>query len=143
MDEPGDLEGEALLRDAARRLLALAALQLCDLIQGQKREDTQVLAGLRVLGVDPVLVQLVGRGHLRIEEERARFGLAELLAGAVGDEWMRQRVHVHAAHAANQIHPRRDIAPLILAADLHGAAERVVQMQVVDALQDHVAELGV
>src|SRR5579883_3061686 len=45
--------------------------------------------------------------------------------------------------AANQFHAGDEVAPLIVPAHLHGAVVRLVEMQVVNRLDNHVAELGV
>lgn len=50
---------------------------------------------------------------------------------------------VAALDAADEVGARGDVAPLVAAADLQGAAVAAVQLQVVVGLQDLVAELGV
>src|SRR5690348_2526377 len=47
------------------------------------------------------------------------------------------------ARAANEIDARQEIPPLVVAARLHRTVEMVEEMQEVDRLEDHVAELGV
>src|SRR6185437_5814983 len=86
---------------------------------------------------------LVGRGHCWIEEERATLGLAELGAAGRGDEWSRQRVDMRLACLANQLDASGEVAPLVVAAHLHGAALHIKEMQEVGRLEDHVAELGI
>src|SRR5690348_3606608 len=73
------LEGEQSLADTARRVVGLLPANRRDLVQRQEGEDLQVALDIGVFSVDPVLVQLVGRGHRRIEEERVARGLAKLL----------------------------------------------------------------
>ena len=47
------------------------------------------------------------------------------------------------AEPAAEFDARRDVAPLVAAADLHPAVERVGEVHEVPGLQQHVAELGV
>ena len=49
----------------------------------------------------------------------------------------------NSAHAANQVNPGGDIAPLVASAHLENAAVSVVQCEEVVGLQQHIAELGV
>ena len=70
------------------------------------------------------------------------FGLAELGAVGLGDERVDDTVDRVAAHAADELHPGGDVAPLVAAAGLQLAAGDVVQVQEVVRLEQHVAELG-
>ena len=69
--------------------------------------------------------------------------LPNLRPSAVGDQRRGQRVHGGAVDPADQLDPADDVAPLVGAADLQPAAVPPVELQVVLALQQQVAELGV
>src|SRR5579875_1530574 len=114
MHKPCNLKREPPPRHTAGWVLSLFTFQVRDLFQWQEREDAQVTPHAAVVGVDPVLVELVRRGHLRIEEERAFLALAQLCAGGRGDQRRSQRVYVCVACAADEINARQEIAPLIV-----------------------------
>ena len=106
------------------------------------REHLEVAADVPVVGVEPELVEGVGTGHLGIEPDGPTLGLAEFGAVRLGDQRRRHRMHRASLDLANQFGAAGQIAPLVTAACLQGAAVPPVQLQVVHALQDLVAELG-
>ena len=96
-----------------------------------------------VLDVEPVLVEGVGAGHLGDSqialpallpnfspELSVSSGVVSRCTEAPSTRWMRSDA-------------RGEVAPLVVAAGLQRAAEVAVQLQVVQALEQLVAELGV
>ena len=69
--------------------------------------------------------------------------LPNLRPSAVRDQRHGQRVDRRALDPPDQLDTAHDVAPLVRAADLEPAALRAEQVQVVLALQEQVAELGV
>ena len=116
-------------------------LQGRDLVERQPGEDAQVATDVAVIDVDPVLVPVVGAGLGRVEPDRARRGLAHLLAVGCGDEGDRHRVGVPLGHAPDQVDARGDVAPLVGAPDLDEAVLRLGQVEEVVGLEEGVVEL--
>ena len=86
--------------------------------QRQRREELQEAADIGVLGVAPVLPEIVGRQHVGIEPHRARRRLAHLGARGGGEQRRGQRVELRRAHAVAEIDAVDDVAPLVRAAHL-------------------------
>ena len=84
----------------------------------------------------------VGRGERRIQPDGAPLGLAELGAVRLGDEGECHAVDLGLMQPAGEIHAAGDIAPLIVAADLQGAAETLVEHGEILGLQQGIGELG-
>jgi hypothetical protein len=141
--EAGDLLGEAALCSAL--FWRCGVLVLDGLNRGvvEEGEVAQEAAGVGVGLVNPELVELVGGGALGVEPDVAALRLAELGAVALGDEGEREAEGVLPAQTAGEVHARDDIAPLIAAADLEAAIERVVEVEEVVGLEQAVGELGV
>ena len=81
---------------------AVAASSSAIRVGVEKREELQIPDRVAVVGVEPELIELVGRRQLRIQPDRSRFGLAELVARRRRDERQHQAVRLAAAHAPNR-----------------------------------------
>jgi hypothetical protein len=88
-----------------------------------------------ILDVEEVLVERVRAGHVGRQPQALPIGLAELLAGGVGEQRRRQRVHGGPLHPVDEVHAGGEIAPLVVAAGLQRAAVLPVEVQVVQRLQ--------
>src|SRR5690625_6227820 len=84
----------------------------------------------------------VGTGQLRVQPNGAALALAELGAVGLGDQGGGQGVDLPALHLVDQVDAREQVAPLVVAPVLEGDPMTAVQLEVVDALQHLVAELG-
>ncbi|RPK41748.1 hypothetical protein EES40_20220 [Streptomyces sp. ADI93-02] len=137
------LRQRPLGRTRLRTLLG-ELLQLVELLTALEAEDAHVRRDVPVVHIQPELVERVRRRHLRVEPDGAALGLAELGAVGLHHQRRRQRVDVGARlQAVDQVDPRREVAPLVAAALLEGAAVAPVQLQEVHALEELVAELRV
>ena len=119
----------------------LQRFQPCDLRQRHVGEELEEAADVGVLGVAPVLPEIVGRQPRRVQPHRAGGGLAHLGARAGGEQRRGQREQLGALHAAAEIGAHDDVAPLVRAAHLHDAFVAPVQFHEIVGLQDHVVEL--
>ena len=138
MDECGELVGEDLLR--AVELAALPLIHLVDLLERQECEHTDALQNILIAHVAPVLVEVVGRGLVRVEPHRAARGLAHLLALGIKKQRDRHRLRVLAELAANELRAAEHVGPLVVAAELHVAAVLLEHVVEVVGLHDHVVE---
>ena len=102
--------------------------------------EGQALTDHGILDIAPELEELIGRGQSRIEPNGTLFGLAHLAAVAVFKQRGRDAKGLLAGETSHQLHPRQDIAPLIIATHLQGAALGFKQVQEVIALQNHVVK---
>ncbi len=143
MHQGGQFLGQRALGEAGGRALGGLALQLLDLRLRAEAEDPQEVGNVPVVRVQPELVEGVRGGQLGVEPDRAGLRLAELGAVRLDDQRRGQRVHGLAVGLADQVRAGREVAPLVAAAGLQRAAVAAVQLQVVHALEDLVAELGV
>ncbi len=143
MDERGQLLGERALRGPRLRSPGGQGVELLELGAAAEAEGPQVPRHVTVVRAEPELVEGVRRGHRRVEPHRPGLGLAELRAVGLGQQDGGQGVHGRAGRLADQLGAGREVAPLVAAARLQGAAVAPVQLEVVHALQDLVAELGV
>ncbi len=109
----------------------------------QKRKRFQIAIHVAVVGIIPVLIELIGRRQFGVEPDIPRFGLAEFLSARRGEQREHHRVRLALPLAPNQIRARRDIAPLVTAADLQRAIIAVKQFQIIVRLHQAVRELGV
>ena len=134
---------ERLLRRALLRRRRRLRVERLDLLARQQREVAEVASDVRVVGREPELIERVRRRARRVEPDGARFRLAELRARRRRDERHRQRVRLGAIHAADQLDPRRDVAPLIAPAELQRHAVAPAELEEVVRLEQHVRELGV
>ena len=141
MDEQRQLLRERLLRNARFGIGLHLLLEFGDLLQGLHREDLEVANHIRIRRAEEVLVPVVDGRHLAVQEERIALRLAELLSRRIEEQRKRQAERRLAAHLVHEIGTRRDVAPLVGAADFHLAAKGVVEMQEVVALEDLIAEL--
>ena len=118
----GDLGRQHLLG-----LVDLGALQVrepVDLRHRQRREQPQEAADVGVLGVAPVLPEVVGAQHVLVEPHGAGDALAHLGARGGGQQRRGQRVQLVRAHAAAEVDAGDDVAPLVGGAHLQVAALR-------------------
>ncbi len=138
MGEPGHLGRQQLL--GVVDLLALQRLEAGDLRQRQLGEYLQEAADIGVLGVAPVLPEVVGAEPLGIEPHRAGGGLAHLGARGGGEQRRGQREQLGVGHAAAEIGAHDNVAPLVRAAHLQDAAMALEELHVIVGLQDHVVE---
>ena len=76
----------------------LPGLVLDSSTSGQEGERLQQAFHLHVRAVDPELVELVRAEHRGVEPDGVALGLAELLAGSIGDNRAGEHVDVHTAH---------------------------------------------
>ena len=143
MDHAGHFNGQFPLGLTATRVLLVRLHLRLDVRPRQQREELEVGLDVAVVDVVPELVEFVRRGERRIEVDRARLRLSELRARGHGHEWRHESVRFPAFHPANEIDPRGDVAPLVTASHLDGAAPVAEQVQEVVRLQQHVAEFGV
>ena len=138
MGERGDLGGQDLLGFVD--LLALQGLEPGDLRQRQVREELEEAADIGVLGVAPVLPELVGREPFGIEPDGTGRGLAHLGARCGRQKGRGQREQFGALHATAEIGAHDDVAPLVRTAHLHDAVVALVELHEIVGLQDHVVE---
>ena len=122
-------------------LLAFQCLELCDFRQRHLGEALQEAADIGVLGIAPVLPELVGAEACRVEPYGARRGLAHLGAGRGGEQRRGEREQLRAVDPAAEVSAHDDVAPLVRAAHLRDAVVAAMQFQEVIGLQDHVIEL--
>src|SRR5699024_2992469 len=109
--------------------------QLCKFFLGEEGEPAEVTDHVSVGCVDEVLVPSVWAGHFRIQPEAsAAGGLAELLAVGIGNQRYGHCVDRGAVDATVEVNARNDVAPLVTATYLQGAAEALVQFNVVVGL---------
>ena len=133
-----DLGGEDLL--GLVDLLALQRLEPRDLVERHLGEELQEAADVVVLGVAPVLPEVIGRDALGVQPHGAGHGLAHLRARRGGDQRRRHGEQVGPRHAPAEIDAHDDVAPLVRAAHLQDAVLALVQLDEVVGLQDHVVE---
>lgn len=86
MDEGDDLEGEGVLGDALGRVSGVLFHELADGGQGQKGEEAQQLFDVVVGAADKVAVEVEDGGLEAVEPDGVAGALAELGAGAVGEQ---------------------------------------------------------
>ena len=77
-----------------------------------------------------------------VEPDITRFALAELAAGRGREEWHDKPVHLVPVAPCREFDSRRDIAPLVAAAELQLAVVRRGQVREVVRLDQHVGEFG-
>ena len=138
----GDLASQSLLQRTLTGVLRLLGLEGGNLVLGQVGEDFDILSGILVADVEPELVELVWRGALGVKPHIAALGLAKLGAVGLGDERAGDGEGLTAIDAANQLGTRGDVAPLVAATHLQAASLGLIEVQIVVALQQLVAELG-
>ncbi len=143
VDQLGELACESPLGRSRVRLRDDGCLQRLDLLVRPEAEAAQVLADHGVVDVEEVLVERERRRHRRIQPQRVSLAGAELLAVGGGQQRRGQRMHRCALHPANEVDAGRQVAPLVRAAGLQHASVSAMKLQVVQALEHLVAELGV
>src|SRR3989344_108693 len=89
---------------------------------GKEGEELKVILDAFVARIEPELVKGVWRGLLCVEPYRVAFAFAEFLAARfVGNDGDGERVRGLVLFAADELHARNDIAPLVGAANLYVA----------------------
>ena len=89
-----------------------------------------------VVGLQPELVEGVGAEHLGVEPHGPALGLAELGAVGLGDQRVGHDVDRGALDLVDEVHAAHEVAPLVVAADLEGAAVAAEELEVVIGLED-------
>ncbi|MND53333.1 hypothetical protein D3C80_443680 [compost metagenome] len=112
----------------------------CDLVHRQRRVKLEEARNIGILGIAPVLPEIIGRQHVGVQPDSAVQRLAHLGARSGRQKWRGQRVELRRAHPVTEIDAVDDIAPLIRAAHLQTAVVTLVQLYEVVSLQDHVVE---
>ncbi len=143
MYQRGDLLGQGALADPGGRPLGAVPHQLVDLLPRLEAEYTQQVRHLGVGDVEPELVERVRGRKVGAQPDRAALGLAVLGAVRLGDQRGGQGMRGPALDRPDQPHPGDQVAPLVAAAELQGAAVPPVELEVVHGLQQLIAELGV
>ena len=138
----GDFGGEAFVTAAEFGAGVVLGLDGFDFFVREQRELAQEARHIGVLGVHPELVEGVGACLGGVHPDGTGFGLAEFFARARGDEREGDHVGLLAAHFAHEVDAGGHVAPLVAAADLHGAAVALIEHHKVIGLQDHVGEFG-
>ncbi len=142
MHQFGQLVGQHLLGQLAPLPLCIFRLQRLNLGQRHKAVVAQEAVDILVRRAEPELVEGVRGGERRIEPNRTTLGLAEFGAVRLGDERQCHAIDLCLIEAAGEIHAAGDVAPLVVAANLQGAAEALVEHREVLGLQQGVGELG-
>ena len=121
-------------------LAAAKCAQPGDLVQRQERVEGEEARDVGVLGVAPELPVVPGGQLVGIEPDRSGRCLAHLRPRRRGQKWTGQRVELRRAHAAAKVDAGDDVAPLVGAAHLQGAAGAAAELDEVVCLQAHVVE---
>ena len=143
VDEVGELLGECPLGLSCLWSLTQGLLERLDLLMRAEGEHPQQRRCDGVLAVEPELEEGVRGGQPVIEPHRAGLRLAELGAIGLGHQRSRERVDARSCDTADQINASDDVAPLVRATCLEGAATLLVELKEVIGLEQLVAELGV
>ncbi len=138
----GQLVRQHLLGQLAPLPLGILHFQRLNLGQRHKAVVAQEAVDILVRGAEPELVEGVGRGERRIEPDCAPLGLAKLGAIGLGDERQGHAIDLGLIEPAGEVHAAGDVAPLVVATYLQGAAEALVEHREVLGLQQGVGELG-
>ena len=139
VQQGGGLAGQQLL--GLVDLGALQRAQPLDLVQRQFGEQLQEAHHVGVLGVAPELPVIVGAAQVGVEPDRPVDGLAHLHPRGGGHQRRGQAERLRPVHPPDQVDAVDDIAPLLGAAELQGAAVAPVQLDEVGCLHQHVVEL--
>src|SRR4029453_9094848 len=113
VNESRHLARQRPLRMTTLRLTRARGFELRDLVTIEEREVLQISTGVAIVHVQPELIELVRLRERWIEPHCARFCLSELRSGGGRHQRHDDAVRLPTAHPANEIHPRRDVAPLI------------------------------
>src|SRR5262245_15590868 len=98
-----------------------------DFFMAEFRQVPQTLSGIGVGQIDPVLKKEIRRCTSRREPNLgAGFRFTDLFAFAVQQQWTRDAVQLHSAHAPREINSRSDVSPLVTATSLQLAPETVM-----------------
>src|SRR5262249_10234263 len=95
-----------------------------------------------IVDIQPELIEPERRCSLRIEPDGPRFSFAEFRSRRGLHQRPDQAVGFRRAKLSNEIDARRNVAPLIAAAQLQDAAVAIEQLKKIVRLQDQIAELG-
>ena len=94
------------------------ALVIFNLCTRQEGEDFQTVDHVGIVGVDPELIERVGRAHFSVKPNGVTLTLAKLRAVRVRDEWRADCVRTLTVDSANEVGAAREVAPLVAAARL-------------------------
>ena len=144
MHHAGHFFAQTLLQHAAAGVGAVLGDEGVDFVLRERGENLDVTLCLFVAHVEPELVELIGRGALRVEPHVALLGLAELLAVGLCDERAGEGISVGfcAELAADEFRASCDVAPLVGTAHLQATAFFLIEMEKVVALEELIGELG-
>ena len=142
MDEDGDLLRQTLLQGTLVGSGSLLSLEACDLLLRQRREDLDIACRIGIIDIQPELVEGVWARALGIEPYIATLGLTELTTVGLRDQRTYQSIGLASIHTADQLRTRGDIPPLVRAPHLQTAAVVAIEIQIIVALQELVAEFG-
>ena len=138
MNESSQLVSENLLR--AVELCALPAVHFVYLLKGQECKHSDALENVGIRYVSPVLIEIVGSGLCGVKPYSARLRLTHLLALGVEEQVDGHSVSVLAKLTADKLCSAEHIRPLVVAAELHITAKRLVEMIEVIGLHYHIVE---
>ena len=143
MHHAGHFLAEALLQHAAAGVGAVLGDEGIDFVLRERGENLDVALCLFIAHVEPELIELIGRGALRVEPHVALLGFSELLAVGLCDERAGKGVSVGigAELAADEFCASCDVAPLVGTAHLQSAAFFLIEMEKVVALEELIGEL--
>ena len=142
MDRAGQLFGQDTLGLAGLGVLALGGGELGNARVVQEGEDAQVTDGIGVERAQEELVEGVDARLVAVEEDGVAGGLAELLAVGIAHQGDGEAVDFGLGlQAADEVGAGGDVAPLVGAAHLQGAAILLIKMVEVVALENLVGEL--
>ena len=109
MDQGGGFPRQGALRFALFRVAAGRRFEVEDGAALQEGEESQVVEGALVVGIDPELVELVGGGAPGVEPDGSRLGLAEFAAGGPGDQGVGQAMGLLSGAAPDEVGTGGDV----------------------------------
>ncbi len=121
-------------------LRAAQSGQSSDFVHGQGRVQLEKADDIAILGIAPILPEVIGRQHVRIEPHRAIGALAHLGARGGRQERRRHGIKLWRPEPMAEFDAIDDIAPLIRAAQLQAYAVTPVEFDEIIGLQDHIVE---
>src|SRR5688572_23125700 len=113
MDEPGEFLSQCLLKDPFSRIPVVLCDERFRLCLAEKCEDLHPAACVLITGVDPELVEFIGRGLGPVQPYAASLGLSEFCAVAFFNELRGEGVGLSPALAADELGAAGDVSPLV------------------------------
>ena len=124
------------------QLLSFLLCILIDLLKRNEGEELHALDDIGIADIPPVLIEVIRGGLVRIEPDCPLRRLAHLLAFRIRQKRDGHRLGVIPSQlAADQLAAGQHVRPLVIAAELHLAAEPLVQLVEIVRLHDHVVKL--